>query len=91
MGSTMGFPEPKRTYTALEFMIDRAWDDKWSMNASYTLSYSKGNAEGPVNSDFNFADSRSHGGVRRSVRQLAAKGICRTIAVISSSCAARTA
>ena len=57
MGSTMGFPEPKRTYTALEFMIDRAWDDKWQMNASYTLSYSKGNAEGPVNSDFNFADA----------------------------------
>ena len=38
-------------------MLDRAWDDQWAMNASYTLSFSKGNAEGPVNSDFNFADA----------------------------------
>ena len=52
-----GYAKPRRTYTALEFMIDRAWDDKWSMNASYTLSYSKGNAEGPVNSDTDFADT----------------------------------
>ncbi|HET9445921.1 MAG TPA: TonB-dependent receptor, partial [Steroidobacteraceae bacterium] len=57
LGFTSGFPEPKRTYRALEFVLDRAWDDRWAMNASYTLSYSKGNAEGPVNSDFNFADS----------------------------------
>ncbi len=52
-----GYPDPKRSYTAFEFMLDRAWDDKWSMNASYTLSYSKGNAEGPVNSDTNFGDT----------------------------------
>ena len=38
-------------------MIDRAWDDKWSFNATYTLSCSKGNAEGPVNSDTDFADA----------------------------------
>ena len=38
-------------------MLDRAWDDKWALNASYTLSSAKGNAEGPVNSDFNFADT----------------------------------
>ena len=30
---------------------------QWALNASYTLSYSKGNAEGPVNSDTNFADT----------------------------------
>jgi outer membrane receptor for ferrienterochelin and colicin len=52
-----GFVEPKRTYSALEFMIDRAWDDRWAFNATYTLSYSRGNAEGPVNSDTNFADA----------------------------------
>jgi Carboxypeptidase regulatory-like domain/TonB-dependent Receptor Plug Domain len=52
-----GFNEPKRTYTALEFVIDRAWDEKWSLNASYTLSWSKGNAEGPVNSDTDFDDA----------------------------------
>jgi hypothetical protein len=53
----MGYAKPKRNYKALELMLDRAWDDRWSMNASYTLSFSKGNAEGPVNSDSNFADT----------------------------------
>jgi hypothetical protein len=57
MGTISGFPEPKRTYKALELVLDRAWDQQWSLNASYTLSFSKGNAEGPVNSDFNFGDS----------------------------------
>ncbi len=40
-----------------KFMIDRAWDGRWSLNAVYTLSFSKGNAEGPVNSDTDFADT----------------------------------
>jgi hypothetical protein len=52
-----GFPKPERTYKALEFVLDRAWDETWTMNASYTLSYSEGNAEGPVNSDTNFSDT----------------------------------
>lgn len=52
-----GWLKPNRSYRALEFVLDRAWDDKWAFNASYTLSYSKGNAEGPVTSDFNFADA----------------------------------
>ncbi|UJB19826.1 MULTISPECIES: TonB-dependent receptor [Lysobacter] len=49
-----GWVKPKRTYRALEFMVDRAWDDKWAFNASYTWSKSEGNAEGPSNSDFGF-------------------------------------
>lgn len=49
-----GWVKPKRTYRALEFMLDRAWDDKWAFNASYTWSKSEGNAEGPSNSDFGF-------------------------------------
>jgi outer membrane receptor for Fe3+-dicitrate len=53
----VGYPEPKRTYKALEFMIDRAWDGAWALNATYTLSYTKGNAEGPVNSDTDFGDT----------------------------------
>jgi hypothetical protein len=53
----IGFETPERTYKALEFQIDRAWDGVWSLNASYTLAYSRGNAEGPVNSDTNFGDS----------------------------------
>jgi hypothetical protein len=52
-----GYSKPKRDYKALELVLDRAWDDQWSLNASYTLSFSKGNAEGPVNSDTNFADT----------------------------------
>lgn len=53
----VGYPEPKRDYKALEFMIDRAWDDRWSFNATYTLSFSEGNTEGPINSDTNFGDT----------------------------------
>lgn len=53
----VGYSKPKRNYKALEFMIDRAWDDQWSFNAVYTLSYSKGNAEGPINSDTDFGDT----------------------------------
>jgi len=52
-----GWVKPERTYKALEFVLDRAWDDKWALNASYTLSYSEGNAEGPVNTDTNFGDT----------------------------------
>ncbi|HEY7639590.1 MAG TPA: TonB-dependent receptor [Steroidobacteraceae bacterium] len=52
-----GWEKPKRSYTSLELMLDRAWDDHWSLNASYTLSFSKGNAEGPVNSDTDFGDT----------------------------------
>jgi hypothetical protein len=52
-----GYSKPKRNYKALEFMIDRAWDGLWSLNAVYTLSYAKGNAEGPINSDTDFGDT----------------------------------
>ena len=52
-----GWVKPKRTYTAMEFQLDRAWDEKWSFNASYVLAWNRGNAEGPVNSDTNFDDT----------------------------------
>jgi hypothetical protein len=52
-----GWVKPKRTYKAVELQLDRAWDGKWALNASYTWSKSEGNAEGPVNSDTNFADT----------------------------------
>ncbi|MFC4313349.1 TonB-dependent receptor domain-containing protein [Steroidobacter flavus] len=57
LGSDVGYTKPKRTYKALELMIDRAWDDLWSFNAVYTLSFAKGNAEGPINSDTDFGDT----------------------------------
>lgn len=52
-----GWLEPDRSYRAVELVLDRAWDERWALNASYTWSYSRGNVEGPVNSDFNFADA----------------------------------
>ncbi len=52
-----GWVKPERSYKALELVLDRAWDAQWAFNASYTLSYSEGNAEGPVNSDTDFADA----------------------------------
>ncbi len=52
-----GWVKPKRTYAAVELQLDRAWDEQWSMNASYTMSWNRGNAEGPVNSDTDFDDT----------------------------------
>ena len=49
--SAMGFPEAKRKYNALEFFVERAWDNKWFMQASYTWAKSIGNTEGYVKSD----------------------------------------
>ena len=52
-----GYKKPRRTYKAVEFQLDRAWDDKWAFNASYLWSKSEGNIEGPVNSDTGYADT----------------------------------
>lgn len=56
-GEIVGYEKPKSTYKAVEFQIDRAWDDKWAFNASYLWSKSEGNFEGPVNSDLGYADT----------------------------------
>ena len=56
-GTIMGYKKPRRTYKAIEFQVDRAWDDKWAFNASYTWSKSEGNVEGPVNSDTGYNDT----------------------------------
>ncbi|MCH6484476.1 TonB-dependent receptor [Pseudoxanthomonas sp. LH2527] len=56
-GLVMGYKKPKRTYKAVEFQIDRAWDGKWAFNASYLWSKSEGNIEGPVNSDTGYNDT----------------------------------
>lgn len=53
----IGYKDPRRTYKAVEFQIDRAWDDKWAFNASYLWSKLDGNHEGPVNSDTNYGDT----------------------------------
>jgi outer membrane receptor for ferrienterochelin and colicin len=51
------FPKPKRVYNALELGFERAWDGKWSLQGSYVLSSSKGNAEGYVKSDIGQDDA----------------------------------
>ncbi|MEO6103625.1 MAG: TonB-dependent receptor, partial [Pseudoxanthomonas sp.] len=56
-GLVTGYNKPKRTYKAVEFQLDRAWDDKWFFNASYTWSKSEGNIEGLVNSDAGYNDT----------------------------------
>jgi hypothetical protein len=56
-GEVVGYSDPKRTYKAVEFQIDRAWDGKWAFNASYLWSKSEGNFEGPVNSDSGYGDT----------------------------------
>lgn len=56
-GLVMGYEKPRRIYRAVEFQLDRAWDDKWAFNASYLWSKSEGNIEGPVNSDTGYNDT----------------------------------
>jgi hypothetical protein len=55
----LGFPKPKREYISLEFTFERAFDGKWGLQGSYTLSESKGNYEGTVLSDNQQADAGS--------------------------------
>src|SRR5690606_37825121 len=44
-------PKAKRTYDALQFTFERAWDERWYLYGSYTWSKNKGNTEGLVKSD----------------------------------------
>ncbi len=46
-GAIMGYKKPRRTYKAVEFQLDRAWDDKWAFNASYLWSKSRGQHRRP--------------------------------------------
>ncbi len=53
----LGYPKAKRTYKALEFTFNKPWNEVYSLNGSYTLSWSKGNSEGMVQSDFGQDDA----------------------------------
>lgn len=55
----LGMPDPRREYIALEFTFERAFDGKWGLQGSYTLSESKGNYEGTVLSDNQQQDAGS--------------------------------
>jgi hypothetical protein len=56
-GSALGFDKPQRTYNALEFTFERAWDGVWNLQGSYVLAKSKGNTEGYVKSDIGQDDA----------------------------------
>ncbi|WP_211162672.1 TonB-dependent receptor [Alteromonas ponticola] len=53
----LGYPEAERQYAAVDFTVDRAWDDVWQMSFTYTWSHSWGNNEGFVRSDNDQDDS----------------------------------
>jgi hypothetical protein len=46
-----------RTYDAMEFSFEKAFDGKWGLSGSYTYSRSKGTAEGYVNSTIDQEDA----------------------------------
>ncbi len=55
----LGFPKAKRTYEALNISVARAYEDNWSIAASYTYSRNKGNYEGTVRSDYASVESNA--------------------------------
>ncbi|HWA00557.1 MAG TPA: TonB-dependent receptor, partial [Caulobacterales bacterium] len=52
----INLPPVRREYLGLEFTVSRAWDGKWGLDASYTLSRSEGNFEGALKSDIGQVD-----------------------------------
>ena len=55
----LGYPKAKRTYKGVDFILDRAFDGVWSLNASYTWSKTEGNYEGTVRSDYASVDGQA--------------------------------
>src|SRR5450830_58035 len=53
----LGLEKYSRVYTGLELTLDRPFNGQWGFNASYTLSRTKGTAEGYVNSVINQEDA----------------------------------
>ncbi len=47
----LGYPEATRKYAAIDFNINRRWDEIWMLDATYTWSHNWGNSEGFVRSD----------------------------------------
>lgn len=65
--SALGMPPLKRTYSALDFFVERKWDGKWGARLDYTYSRSHGNSEGPANSDTSQGSDPHDNGVATSV------------------------
>jgi len=62
----LGFPDLKRSYEALDFFLERKWDGKWGARVDYTYSKSRGNSEGPANSDTGQGSNAHDNGVATS-------------------------
>lgn len=56
-GAATGLTQYTRTYNAIEFTLNKAFDGKWGGSASYTFGKSKGTAEGYVNSTIDQEDA----------------------------------
>lgn len=55
--SALGLPAARRSYRALDFFFERAWDGKWFLQGSYTYAKNVGNTEGYVKSDIGQDDA----------------------------------
>jgi hypothetical protein len=64
--SELGFGDLERTYNALDMFLERPWDGKWQARFDYTWSKSKGNSEGPANSDTGQGSNAHDNGVSTS-------------------------
>jgi outer membrane receptor protein involved in Fe transport len=62
----LGFPDLKRSYEALDLFLERKWDGKWGARIDYTYSKSRGNSEGPANSDTGQGSNAHDNGVATS-------------------------
>lgn len=62
----LGMPDLKRTYSALDLFVERKWDGKWGARIDYTYSKSRGNSEGPANSDTGQGSNPHDNGVATS-------------------------
>lgn len=62
----LGFPGLKRSYEALDLFLERKWDGKWGARIDYTYSKSRGNSEGPANSDTGQGSNAHDNGVATS-------------------------
>jgi outer membrane receptor for ferrienterochelin and colicin len=52
----LNYPEPERTYKAVEFSMEKSFDGVWGARFSYVWSESEGNYEGALKSDNGQAD-----------------------------------
>jgi hypothetical protein len=48
----IGLPDAKRKYDSIEVSLEKQWNAKWYLRASYVWSHNYGNTEGLVKSDF---------------------------------------